>query len=119
MGGVVDRSLRSQELSQDQEFTEMVLDLSQVRTGDIIGVRYANRLDPKLTHVGIALVQNEAVNILHNARHIGHTVIQPLEEAQRFAGHEVLSWIKRVKKFDPHFANHDFLNQHGLKGLVI
>lgn len=115
---MVHESLRSKELAEDNQYTETVGSLTQIKTGDIIGVRYSHRTDPKYDHVGLVLVQNGVINFLHNARHIGHTVIQPLEEAQKFAGHEVLAWIKRVKKFDPNFANHTFLHQHGLQDLI-
>lgn len=118
MGGLVDRCLRSQEMLLDSKYTDHIGNISQVKTGDIIGVRYVNRFDSKLVHVGIALVQNDVVNFVHNARHVKHTVIQPLDEAQKFAGHEVLAWIKRVKKFDPNSANVSFLNQHGLQELL-
>lgn len=117
MGGFVRQDLRSEELSRDHEFTEPV-DLSQVQTGDIVGVRSAHRSDPKYDHVGIVVVQNEVVSLLHNARHIGRAVIQPLEEAQKYVGHEVLAWIKRVKNFDPSLANHTFLRENRLQDLI-
>jgi hypothetical protein len=118
MGKRVSRRLRSREFFEDNEFTSPVTDLSYATHGDVVGLRYAHRVDPKFDHVGIILVKNGVLNLFHNPRHIGHAVIQPLEEARKFAGHEVLDWIKRVNEFDPNLVHHTFLNRHRLSDLV-
>lgn len=88
--------LGSLELYYDRIHTQPVENnASHLRTGDIVGLCSKTQEDLANIHMGVALVEGEAVSVVHTARHIGKTIVQPLKEAQEYPGHAVLAWIRR------------------------
>jgi hypothetical protein len=112
------QNLRSEELYLDRKFTLPVPDLSRIQTGDIIGVCSRTQQKFRSIHVGIALVDGNTINLLHNAKHIGHAVIQPLDEVRKHIEHEVIAWIRRPIISNPEFANYKILEDLGLDQLT-
>lgn len=106
--------LRSSELYEDTEYTMRVRDLSQVETGDIIGLRPEKKKDFRGVHEGMIWVDNEGeIYIVHNAKHLGHARIEPLGEALVFPQHEAIAWIKRPIVEDPSLLQSDKLRELG------
>ncbi|MCL5113954.1 MAG: hypothetical protein M1372_02170 [Patescibacteria group bacterium] len=111
--------IRSSELYQDTEYTQLVDDVSQAQTGDMIGLCPVGKTDFKGVHVGI-IWRDETGNIriVHNARHAGFLQIQELKDVMKYPGHAKISWIKRPIRQNPAILNPDGLRQLGFEYLA-
>lgn len=110
--------VRSSELYADRDFTLPVSDLSKAQTGDLIGLTRPDKEDFRGIHVGVLLVSTEGINIVHNARHVGRAVVQPLDEARQYLHHSRVAWIKRPVVANPTLAQPEALRAVGLEELA-
>lgn len=71
--------LRASQFLEDHELGTPVND---IQTGDIIGQQKPERTDLYGTHLSVAWVSPLGERfVVHNVDHIGHLILQPLEEA--------------------------------------
>ncbi len=90
--------LRSSDIYEDTEYTSPVEDISEAKTGDMIGLCPEDKLDLRGIHIGMIWIDGENINIVHNARHEGSAKIQTIDEAMQYPGHAKARWIKRPIK---------------------
>lgn len=111
---------RSAELFHDTQHTELVGDISQSQTGDIIFLTDSQEVrEPMWFHVGVLLIDPEGTRwITHNASHHGFAVIEKLDDAMSNPVYGTIAGIKRAISTNPDGPDHDFLEEHGLGVLV-
>jgi len=86
---------RSSDLYEDTNYTNPVEGISQVQTGDIIGLCSSDKKGFRGIHVAMVWIDGKNINVVHNARHEGFVKIQPIEEAMQYPEHARIAWIKR------------------------
>lgn len=88
--------MRALELYHDTKYTEVIENLSDVKTGDAIGLFMGSKPDDlKHAHIGAAVVEGGKIHLLHGAKHNGQVVLELLTDVlghERYGG---VAWIKR------------------------
>jgi len=88
--------MRALELFHDKEFTEVVESLSDVKTGDAIGLFMGHRPDDLMhAHIGAAIVDRGEIHLLHGAKHNGVVVLERLSDVLSHEKYSGVAWIKR------------------------
>jgi hypothetical protein len=97
--------MRSFELYYDTKFTEVVENLSNVRTGDAIGLFMKDKQDDLMhAHIGAAIVNEGKIHLLHGAKHNGQVVLEQLADVLRNEKYSGIGWVKRPIKRGPVIA---------------
>jgi hypothetical protein len=111
--------LRSSDLFEDRRFTRSVEDLTIAETGDIVGLTRPDKIGYRGIHIGMLLVDDSSIQLIHNARHVGQALVQSLEEARQHPHHSIIAWIKRPFVKNPNLANNRALLTIGLEALTL
>ena len=106
--------LRSSDIYEDTAYTNLVEDISQAKTGDIIGLCSLDKKGFRGIHVAMVWIDGKNINVAHNARHEGFVKIQPIEEAMQHPEHARIAWIKRPTKENPALLRTGQLRELGL-----
>jgi len=88
--------MRAFELFHDTEYTKTVESLSDVRTGDAIGLFMGHRPgDLMHAHIGAAILEEGKIHLLHGAKHNGAVVLEALADVLVHDKYSGIAWIKR------------------------
>lgn len=112
-GFKIPEGIRSSELYSDTVYTQTINEISRAQSGDIIGLCLDNKTDFKGIHVGILYIDEKAIYVVHNARHVGFARRQKLEDVVRYPTHAKIAWIKRSIIDDPALWNPGLLKKLG------
>lgn len=104
---------RSREIGKDMDFTEPVVDLFTVKTGDIFGFSQQTKTDLKWAHMGIAYKIGEEIMIIHNSKKVGKVSIVPLAEMISQDEYRKIAFIKRPVRKSEQLYNPEVLEQLG------
>ncbi|MCL5746673.1 MAG: hypothetical protein M1277_00100 [Patescibacteria group bacterium] len=109
-GFVLPDRIRSSELYKDTEYTKIINDISNVQTGDIVGLCPLDKTDFWGIHVGIIWIDDtDTTYVVHNAKHTGALQRERIEDALKHERHNKIAWIKR-----PIVKNNKLSNPQGL-----
>lgn len=115
-GFEIPEGIRSSELYADTEYTQAVDEVFHVRDGDIIGFCSDNKIG--FAHVGILCVDEEAIYVVHNTKHVGFAQRQRLEDIMKYSVRAKIAWIKRPIIDNPALLNPGLLRKLGFGYLV-
>lgn len=111
--------LRSSEIYEDTEYTEKIGNIFLSETGDIVGLKARNKKDFHGIHIGIILIDNDGeIHLVHNTKHMGRAMIEPIAEAIQYPQHDTIAWIKRPMKEDPSLLQSERLKEMGFDFLT-